>query len=62
MKPQVEGFYWYKKIGFESTIVYVEYRCDSGELYAFSIGFEGGIRIQTMDGEWSEPLQHEVKQ
>ena len=54
MKPQTEGFYWYKKKGYEATVVQTEYRCDSGELYAFSIGFEGGVQVQLMDGKWSE--------
>ena len=53
MNPQTEGFYWYKKLGHEATVVYVEYRRDNGELYSFSIGFEGGVRVQLMDGEWS---------
>ena len=53
IKPRTEGFYWYKKQGHDATVVQTEYRRDSGELYAFSIGFEGGIRVQTMDGEWS---------
>jgi len=61
MTPQAEGFYWYKKLDNEATVVYVESRPDSGELYAFTIGFEGGVRVQTMDGAWSEPLQCEAK-
>jgi len=55
-KPQTEGFYWYKKEGREATVVQTEYRPDSGELYAFAIGFVGGTPVWFMDGEWSEHL------
>ena len=62
-KPQYEGYYWYKKQGQDAGVVYIEYRRDSGEFYAFSVGFEGGIRVQSMDGEWSalvNPLEKVV--
>ena len=58
-KPTAEGFYWYQKKGYERTIVQTEIRPDSGELYAFCIGFEGGTPVKFMDGEWSKRMNDE---
>ncbi len=56
-KPTTEGYYgYYKSAGAEPTIVYLEFRPDSAELYAFAIGFIGGTPISTMDGKWSEEI------
>ena len=56
-KPTTENFFWYQKKGCEWTVVQTEFRPDSGELYAFCIGFEGGTPVCLMDGQWSKGLQ-----
>ena len=58
--PEKEGFFWYRKKGCDATVVQTEFRPDSGELYAFCIGFEGVIKVRLMDGEWSEELFMEL--
>lgn len=52
MKPTNEGFFWYKNNGWRKTVVETERRPDTGELYAFVIGFIGGTPVASMTGEW----------
>lgn len=56
-KPTTEGFYAYKENNQElPSIVYLEFRPDSMELYSFAIGFIGGTPVNKMNGKWSEEL------
>ena len=55
-KPITEGFYAYKDNDGVNTIVYLEVREDSRELYSFAIGFIGGILVSTMSGKWSDEI------
>ena len=55
-KPITEGFYAYKDNDGVKTIVYLEFREDSRELYSFAIGFIGGVLVSTMHGKWSDEI------
>lgn len=55
-KPTTEGFYAYKNNGGLETIVFLEFREDSRELYSFAIGFIGGTLVSTMNGKWSDEI------
>lgn len=50
--PTEEGFFWYKDPKAWLTVVQTEPRPDSAELYAFCIGFEGGIPVRLLAGDW----------
>jgi len=50
--PTQEGFFWYKGPRCDRTVVETERRPDSAELYAFCIGFTGGIPVRLMGGDW----------
>ena len=49
--PTEEGFFWYKKPECYITVIETEYRPDSGDLYAFCIGFSGGTPVRLMNGD-----------
>jgi len=52
MTPTKEGFFWYRDSRAWLTIVQTERRPDSAELYAFCIGFTGGIPVRLLAGDW----------
>jgi len=56
-EPTEEGFFWYKHPECDATIIQTEYRPDSGELYAFCIGFLGGTPVRLMLGNWSDKIE-----
>ena len=55
--PTDEGFYAYKNNDGLATVVFLEFREDSGELYSFAIGFIGGTLVSKMGGKWSNELE-----